>query len=301
VGTRLAALAALTLLAVCGGCRSFSPERAHSQLDQGYTILLPGVLGHAPWDDNLAAGLTDAGVSGAIEVYDWTRGPWMWAQNVLDSDSQREQGEKIAAKIVDYQNRYPGRPVHLIGHSGGGWTTVCALEALPPDRRVTSALLLASGLPTHYDLRKALSRTELGIHNYYSPYDLLLSVMYLPTRAFHPSREVAAAGAFGFQTPSAIQGQERQWYEQSLKQHGYEFEMFDEGHIGDHFGWTNPTFVAQWIAPVLKQSPFDVKRLPQPGALESQTAEVVPSSAPLGPPPPPPPRPPQQFASRHSN
>ena len=32
------------------------------------------------------------------------------------------------------------------------------------------------------DLSVALSRTEQGIHNFYSPYDLLISSMYLPSK-----------------------------------------------------------------------------------------------------------------------
>jgi pimeloyl-ACP methyl ester carboxylesterase len=256
---------ALVLLCAAGGCRVFSPKLSASQLDKGYTLVLPGVLGHAPWDNNLAAGLADAGVPGAIEVYDWTHGPLLWGYNVLSNDHQRKQGDKVAAKIIDYQKRYPGRPVHLVGHSGGAWTAICALETMPPEARITKAVLLAPGMPMNYDLRKAMSHTTAGIHNFYSPYDMLLSAMFVPTQVAHAHTNVAAAGAFGFETPPMVQGAERQWYERSLKQHPFEAEMFEDGNLGDHFGWTHPTFVAQWVAPVIMESMPDVRRLPQLG------------------------------------
>jgi pimeloyl-ACP methyl ester carboxylesterase len=242
-------------------------------MNEGYTLVLPGVLGHAPWDNNLAAGLEDAGVPGAIEVYDWTQGPLMLGYNLFAGNNVRQHGEKVARKIVDYQRRYPGRPVHLIGHSGGATAVINTLESLPENSRVTSAVLLAPGLPADYDLRPALSHTTGGIHNYYSPYDLLISAVYLPTMANHRFQcEPVAAGAFGFHVPDEVQGWQRTDYERALKQHPYQFEMVEGGNLGDHFGWTNPAFVARWIAPVIKQPVLDIRRLPQPNSVAAPSS-----------------------------
>jgi pimeloyl-ACP methyl ester carboxylesterase len=252
-------------------------------MNEGYTLVLPGVLGHAPWDNNLAAGLEDAGVPGAIEVYDWTQGPLMLGYNMFAGNNVRQHGQKVAQKIVDYQRRYPGRPVHLVGHSGGATAVVNTLESLPENSRVTSAVLLAPGLPADYDLRPALRHTTGGIHNYYSPYDLLISAIYLPTMANHRFQcEPVAAGAFGFHVPDEVQGWQRSDYERALKQHPYQFEMVEGGNLGDHFGWTNPAFVARWIAPVIKQPVPDIRRLPQPDAVAARSLQRS-----FAPPPPP--------------
>lgn len=271
----LAACLLAALVGMAGGCRSFSPRLSSSQLKEGYTVLLPGVLGHAPWDDNVAAGLADAGVPGAIEVYDWTAGPLLMTYNIASRDAIREQGRKVAARIVDYQNRYPGRPVHLIGHSGGAATAICALEELPSDRKVTSAVLLAPGVPADYDLRRAMSHTQTGIHNFYSPYDVLLSAIYVPSRAIRTKGDILAAGAVGFHPPASVAENDREWYERQLKQHPFEAEMLEDGNLGDHFGWTNPNFVAQWVAPVIKESGPGTRRLPAPTVLGGvQTADA---------------------------
>ena len=244
--------ALVIILFSASGCQTLSGLRGKDRLENGYTILLPGILGHAPWDDNLAQGLEQGGVPSAIEVVDWTEGPWLLYHNILDRDTNNKKAQEIVAKIIDYQDRYPGRPVHLVGHSGGATMAVQALQLLPPDRRIESAILLAPGMPKDFDLRPAMNHTTSGIHNYYSPYDLLITTMYVPSAmTTFQQNDLRAAGAAGFAVPQDITGDERLQYERSLKQHTYEFEMMQDGHLGDHFGWTNPTFVAKWIAPIV--------------------------------------------------
>ena len=74
--------------------------------------------------------------------------------NLRAIDHNQREAHKIAAKIVAYQDRYPGRPVHLVGYSGGAGVAVLTLEALPPDRRVAEAIS-APTLASDYDLRPA--------------------------------------------------------------------------------------------------------------------------------------------------
>jgi hypothetical protein len=136
-------------------------------------------------------------------------------------------------------------------------------------------VLLAPGMPADYDLRRAMSHTQTGVHNFYSPYDVLLSAIYTPTRAIRTHGDILAAGAVGFQAPAANAETHREWYEGQLKQHPFEAEMLEDGHLGDHFGWTNPNFVAQWVAPVIKESDPGTRRLPAPTVLGGmQTADA---------------------------
>ena len=115
-----------------------TPER----LDRGLVIVLPGVEGYSHLNRRIARGLALGGVTHAIEIYDWTYG-WFWQLWSLRSRRRHtEQATLLAGKIAAYQVEYPGRPVHLIGHSGGGAMIAYTLEALEPGRKITGGIML---------------------------------------------------------------------------------------------------------------------------------------------------------------
>lgn len=256
-----AAVMALAVAAcLSGGCCSLtrphldtaelvSPER----LDRGYVLLLPGIMGCTSTDHELTVGLARAELPLAIEMYDWTEGKWRLISNLRGLTRNRREARDIAAKIVAYQDRYPGRPVHVIGYSGGAGIAVMALEALPPGRKVTSVMLLAATLAPDYDLRSAMSHTEWGIRNYYSPVDVPVLMATMTLVGTMEGRHTVAAGAWGFTVPKAVEGEERRWYEQNLIQQSYTFEMLAFGNSGGHFGWVRPNFVQHWLAPMVSQ------------------------------------------------
>ncbi len=100
---------------------------------------------------------------------DWTTGHWpMFAYPQMALERNRQVARDIAAQIVAYQDQYPGRPVSLVGHSGGAAMAVLILESLPEDRHVTQAILLAAAISPDHDLTQALARTEQGITSFYS-------------------------------------------------------------------------------------------------------------------------------------
>ena len=237
---------------LAGGCSDLSGYRAPERLEQGYTIILPGIEGRSYLNTNIVKGLADGGVPSAVEVYDWTVGGWFTAPiNLRAFERNRSQARKIARKIMDYQDAYPGRPVHLVGHSGGGGVAILALEALPPNRKITAAILLGPALAPDYDLRRALKRTECGIWNYYSPYDvgfLRAGTMVMGTV---DGRHTSAAGAVGFSVPWGMDKEDRQLYGSMLRQQGYTPKMAECGHRGEHTGWAKRRFVATWLAPVM--------------------------------------------------
>jgi pimeloyl-ACP methyl ester carboxylesterase len=242
------------------------PER----LDQGYTIVLPGIWGAQPAEYGIVEGLKDGNVPSAIELYDWTAGVARLVYNLRAIEHNRQQGQKIAAKIVAYQDRYPGRPVHLVGYSGGAGVAVLTLEAMPPNRRVTDAILLAPTLASDYNLRPALSHTARGIRNFYSPLDVPILMVLSTAFGTTEGQHVAAAGAIGFQT-SNDSGQEPQRNgEQQVSQQSYSLDMLKDGHAGGHFGWANRTFIAHYVAPLL-----DVPAAPLPKEAALPTARQV--------------------------
>jgi pimeloyl-ACP methyl ester carboxylesterase len=225
-----------------------SPERA----DNGYTIVLPGVEGTSCRNISIARGLVDAGHPAAVEVRDWTTGHWpLWPYHLMGYDRNKEQARQIAAQIVEYQNRYPGRPVTLIGHSGGAAMAVLILEALPADRSVTQAVLLAAAISPDHDLSTALARTEKRLINFHSWGDM--GYLGLGTIALGTidRRHSVSAGASGFRIPKDLSDAGRSLYETRLDQVPYRLEMLRSFNLGGHFSPTNRKFVAEWVAPRL--------------------------------------------------
>ncbi len=237
-------------LALPAGCADTRGLKTAPRLERGYVIVLPGVEGKSPMTTSVAHGLADGGVPSAIEVYDWTVGvPWVapvW--NLRAAGHNRNEARKIAQKIVDYQNRYPGQPVHLIGHSGGGGIAVWALEALPPGHEITSAILLAPAISPNYQLSQALRRTRMGVYNFYSPYDVGFLNLGTTMAGTIDGRHGRAAGAIGFSLPWGLTPEDRQLYSTRLHQQRYVSKMAESGHLGNHFGWAKRQFVAEWIA-----------------------------------------------------
>jgi pimeloyl-ACP methyl ester carboxylesterase len=223
--------------------------------DQGYTIVLPGIWGSQPVDYGIVQGLQDADVPSAVELYDWTAGVLRLIYNLRAIDHNRREAQKIAAKIVAYQDRYPGRPVYVVGYSGGGGVAVLALEALPPNRRVTKAVLLAPTLASDYDLRPALNRTTQGICNFYSPLDVPILMVLSTAFGTTEGRNTIAAGAIGFQPPADSSLAERRDFRRQVPQQAYDLSMLAEGHAGGHFGWSSRKFVARHVAPLLAAPP----------------------------------------------
>jgi pimeloyl-ACP methyl ester carboxylesterase len=248
VGALITSVAAFLAGCSSSGKKYCSPLR----LDRGYTIVLPGVEGRSFLNRNIARGLVQGGVPSGIEVYDWTMGGWLTVPlNLRYLERNREQARKIALKIIAYQDRHPGQPVHLVGHSGGGGVAVLALEALPAGRKITSAILLAPALNPEYDLRRALTRTQYGIYNFYSPYDVGWLKAGTTVMGTIDGKHTTAAGAIGFREPWGLSDEDRRLYRNGLHQQVYSQQMAESGHSGGHMGWANTEFVAEWLAPIL--------------------------------------------------
>src|SRR5262249_521754 len=152
-----------------------------------------------------AQGLRDSGIPAAVRIHDWTTGCWplflfhlrAWRRNRL----QAREGARVG---LTYHEEYPGRPVYLLGHSGGPALAVWVLEALHADCTVSAALLLAPALAPDYPLGAALRRTELGIWNFYSPLDLLFLAAGTLLFGTLDGQHRISAGCSGFTEPADL-------------------------------------------------------------------------------------------------
>lgn len=234
----------------CGGLlrRFRTPER----YENGLVIVLPGIEAESFLNHSIVWGLSDGGWTGAIEIDDWTTSHVLffvyhlrgWRRNL-------RQAQRIANRIVAFQEQYPGRPVHVIGHSGGGGMAVLILEALPADRRITSAILLGSAIAPRYPLQNVLEKVERGLWNFWSPLDCFFLGVGTLALGTIDGRWHCSAGMIGFREPPDVSAADRLIYEQKLHQQPYTPRMARAFNLGGHFGYTNRLFVETWIAPLV--------------------------------------------------
>ncbi len=291
---RILGLAGCCVIAVTGGCSVGHLARAERMKD-GLVLVLPGIEGRSKYNTDIARGLDEGGVPCAIEIYDWgTTVPLGGLVNLMALKRNQRVAQQIAERILDYQAEYPGRPVHLVGHSGGGGLTILVLEALPPRAEIASAILLAAAISPDHDLSLALSRTRRGIWNFYSKADI--GYLRVGTGLFGTidRKHTQAAGAVGFRRPTSGPEWKLKAYEK-LRSVRYRGSMRPAGNRGTHTGWADREFVALWLAPVVLatgdaragyQITFDDRYNPKPGTSLPEPPTRGVRAAPLGPPAP---------------
>lgn len=254
---RLRSIIALALLLPLVGCARMINFKSAERRDQGYTLVLTGIEGAHVGHAGFVSGLKSGGVPSEIEVVDWTTGtPALMLVHLRAENRNRHKAEEIAAKIVQYQDEHPGRPVNLVGHSGGGGMALLTLEALPQERQIDSAILLGAAVSRDYDLAPALTRVERGIWNYSSIGDGAL--LGVGTTAFGTmdGKHRPAAGALGFRLAADAGAVERRLYNEKLFERPYRPRMAVNGNLSDHFGPLNFLFARNEIASILRGAKY---------------------------------------------
>lgn len=166
-------VAALGAILPALGCADNSAYLTDDRLDNGLVIILPGIEGHSQLNENIRRGLVAGGVYRALPIESWGRpiplaGPLI---TQMDFVGNRLAGGRVAKTIIKYQDKHPGRPVYVVGHSGGGGVAVFTAEAMPEGRQIDGLILLSASISSAYDLEKALSHCRNGIVNFYNQQD----------------------------------------------------------------------------------------------------------------------------------
>lgn len=234
----------IVLLVSLAGCAHFENQLAPEQLDRGYAIVLPGIEGASRMNSNMAVGLRDGGFDGAVEVVDWTTGHFpLFLIHLRHLERNRYQAREIVDRIIEYQETHPGRPVHLVGHSGGAGMIALILQELPAGRTVTTATLIAAALSAEFPIEELAERTTHGIWSHHSIGDFPLLVIGTTVAGTFDGRHAVSAGAIGFHGEHP-----------NLHQVPYRLSMLKERHPGGHFGCTNPLFISRHVAPILVEA-----------------------------------------------
>ncbi len=238
------------MLAGCTGA-SKSSFTTSSRQERGMVLILPGIEGEGALSYAIRQGIDNADVKSSLPIYRWgwpIPGVGM-VLNQVDFLRARAVGKDVAKYVAKYQKKYPGRPVHIVGHSGGGAIAVFAAEELPDGHKVDGLILLSPSLSAGYNLTDALTKTRKGIINYWSPGDIALLVLGTTLFGNLDGIHGPAAGAMGFtNSKNASAGGGK------LYQGKWSEAMSASGHHGGHMDTASSGFVASWVAPWIKAS-----------------------------------------------
>lgn len=252
---RLAFLFCVALAAAACGCNRWNVAQGPERRSVGCVIFLPGIEGESATHQFVLNGLMAGQVRSTLVLHDWTSGhAWEVLRHLRDEKFHRDAAEDLAQRIIRYQESYPGRPVQLVGHSGGAGIVVKTLERLPAGRSVSRAVLMSPALSPDYDLTKALSRCRHGMWSYHSELDW--AFVGAGTTLFGTMDGVkgSAAGRTGFHVPPGVTEEGKALYERNLHQVPFQWEMLGTAHLGGHSGYLAAPFIAGYISPLLREA-----------------------------------------------
>ncbi len=242
---------ALLASAALAGCAAEQPYVTRARLERGLVVVLPGVEGRGPLNESIVEGLAAGGVQYAIELYDWTSalGP---LYNLRAELRNRKEAGRLADRVVSYRDAYPGRPVLLVGQSGGGTVAVWTAEQLAWSGGIEGIVLIAPSLSPGYPLDRALSHSERGVVVFRSDRDwILLGTAITGTM---DGEHAVSAGRVGFDIPDEPQRMED--YDR-LYQIAWDPAMSKTGYGGGHLSSSAGDFIATYVAPLVRARSWD--------------------------------------------
>ncbi len=240
--------------AALGGC-AVQPYMTEARLNRGLVLVYTGIEGRSPFNRLICQGLVRGGVPYAIHRLDWTVGvPGAYLMNLRYEKRNRQTAAEIADKVRNYRRMHPGRPVILLGQSGGAAMAAWTAEALGPEEPVDGVILLAAALSPEYPIGKALAASRRGIVSFYSAGDVLFLGMGTTLSGAMDGRYGSSAGRVGFKAPGAEEGAK---WPPRFYQVPWSPSMTKVGHWGGHTSTSARGFVRDYIAPLVIAETWD--------------------------------------------
>jgi len=247
--SRAAAFLLAAAAAIAVGCDDNAEFLTEDRLSEGMVVILPGVEGASGLNKDIRDGLLAAGIPHALPIRNWGRPvPLLGVViNQVDFLGNRLAAHGIARYVMDYKEKYPGKPVYIVGHSGGGGIAIFVAEYLDEDKKVDGVIVLSGSVTSAYNLQKALSRTRNGIVNFYNRSDSALLAVGTTVLGNVDGTHGPAAGLIGFDEPRDNDKDYKKLAYTKL----YQVEITGDMMLGgdSHTAVTQPAFVATFVAP----------------------------------------------------
>ncbi len=221
-------ICAFTLVLTAGCTTTFGPKAQH-----GITFYCPGAGNFDFGDVGIRQGLEAAGYQGQVASVMWT----VSFNPAIDQrlGNAHLGAARLARSIEQYIDKYPGRPVNVVGLSAGTGVAIWALEDLKPGYNVDNVVMLGSSLWYRYDVSKGLRHVNGQIYNYYSPHDPVLTTAMKVFGTIDGVFGEDGAGAVGFRSPGVVNIR----WDPAFKRYGY---------YGNHTDATRAPFVEAYLS-----------------------------------------------------
>lgn len=225
------------------------PVAPEEGTEAGLVLVADGVGGLDLCGTGLRYMVAREGLGFDVRVHPWGHGFGKWWRDLSNVENHVAQAEAMANAVREFRERRPGRPVFLVGKSGGCGVVVRTLELLP-ENAVEAAVLLAPALSPGYDLSRALGAVRREMVVFWSPLDVV--VLGAGTRLFGTIDRVRAvsAGMVGFREPEGLEESGRARYAK-LRQVRWRPGMMTTGYLGGHVGPDSPAFLRKYVVPLL--------------------------------------------------
>jgi pimeloyl-ACP methyl ester carboxylesterase len=254
-GRLLSILSLVGILNTLSGCAALSylgTDEHGRELGRTYFVGGAGSVGNVVGTIDVPKGLRAAKYRGSIEVFGWQSALGGTLRDMLDRGRNEAEARRLAERIENYLDKYPGRRVNIIALSAGTGIATWALESLAPKYHIGSVVFLGSAMSREYDLGPALRPINGHLYVFYSERDPLLKYGVALTGSV--DREfTGAAGLHGFELPARASEQTRRAYADKLRLCPYKQDYADYGYHGGHTDSTSPKFIAKVVYPLLNE------------------------------------------------
>ncbi len=227
-----------------------APGRA-AEIEPGLVIIVEGIGGLDVIGKSADAVFNKVGLPHEVHHFNWTHGTGHFFRDLQDTQHVLKKADELAAFIKDYRARHPGRPIYVIGKSGGTGLVLFALQQLPANS-VDRVILLSAAVSPTFDLRPALRATRREIVSFHSRNDRIWLGWGTTNFGTVDRYYGNSAGLTGFTVPEQLNEQDRQLYVR-LIQVPFTDRMLREGtSTGGHHSTSMPAFLGAEVLPWLR-------------------------------------------------
>jgi pimeloyl-ACP methyl ester carboxylesterase len=190
----------------------------------------------------------EQGLPVLVETVAWTHGYGRVLADQIDRAHLEAEGRRLAERVASWRQRWPDRPVYLVGHSAGCGVVLAAAESLRQGS-VERIVLLAPAASAEQDLRPALACARLGVDVFHSKRDWGYLGVGVALAGTTDRRWAPAAGRVGFRPAAAGPCDDALFAK--LRQHPWDRSVAWTGNRGGHYGTYQPTFLRAYVLPLL--------------------------------------------------